>query len=994
MAHQIIRVALADLTGATLATTACKDMWRMGQCVTRVRPHLRTSPPTNYEWWWGCGGQLPLKTNLPVQFPCVSASPSLDETYTCRWREATDDSNDKTASSTDDMFDNTPDPGTAIEGFDRVINAGYACGWVNGQATAPNEFYVSTYYHAAIHESFKRDTSRSRVYWWAFEGTDWYLHSFDYSTGAMATSQRVRFGTSDGTSEAFFANCVVAFDVYGSGVTHHLWISSEVHEATGGRNSTEAHLWYCATFGIGNIAGGDLSAIHTSGFAAQQITFSDSRRYQPVFTAIRNLGAGPACFGTVCNRAIARGLCYGFWYYVSGSQSGIFADQYGAVTMNRSAMPYELIQAYSTGTWLALDQATGQVLILRPASWYASTGAPTFASYGDTCDDENTWACCNLTYGNSPTGESFVYGVNASGPPADTQTQVKTLGDWNNRKPQLGLNTPAGRITLWQWALSVTDLVRLADFGDASCWDALEMCRTFAGNYAMGFERDVDANNKPVLFFRERPTTTPTLTIVEKNEDPTPIGGSVIPCERLETYLDTSNIVNQITVPVYRGQVAAPECTVIMVGESDSRTACNVVADQSSHASQTIVLRCLQTGVAQSAAYDGTTAPLLFVWSVVKADLSTGLSAAAATTDTSIYVRGLYYDQAGNVRLGDSQIRVGDYVRVGNGNTREIASGGIEPAYGRIRLSGTVGGTAMHKIGTSVAITPQIGSRFANSADGICSVAAAFTVPTDTTIVPLTVDDSSQLAPGMVLSRDTAFVEVVSVVDSVTVRVQGMRLGTGQGQVSTWAVGYPLAGAIWVKVPGRAYAVGGTGVSFAVLPRTTETHKLGQWKAGDIIRIVCAGLSAKKDDATVLASSAPDSIEKWGVKEWRARVECRLMTPLRARLLLDGAPELARPAYVTTATNCPLLPGLEIGQVYYCKSAHLWPSDDTYLGISSYRVAHVVTGIAHELNHSRPASTVTLRSYIIGGAGQDSPDMSLGDGYAKELPGDRQEEET
>jgi hypothetical protein len=989
-------------TGTTLGTwtamshASCKPVWRMGQV-----PVYATS--SGLVWYFGrYTDHSATKYDFPVFFPSTPWAAGFEEWgYSPTWRCQQDESEDYYPSKRDKYTSLFAITDTHRALLTDTFQAGYCGGKTTNQGTNGDELPVGSYVHGSIHESFKYAASRNKIYWFYFDGSanNWYLASFDLAGETHSTQQVLFGGAYDGNRLCFFENNVTAFEVYSSGTTHRLWVGAVKIEVstgvTGSHNPEALRLYYKDAFPTPTTTVQTFTSLH-SNFTSAQRTRSEANYYCPFLCSIRSSNSGAAVSGCVANYMAAAAVSYGLWYYVTSTYNGIFAPSAVNVQFPRSTLPFEIVTNERSGSLYALDQASGQMWLMQPAVMWQPVGAPSFISYGDTIDDENTWASSNIIWSS---GYSRLYGVSASESPADTRVPVRSVNMWAGGAPGLGLASPTGRVSLWQWSYEVSDVVRVADFGDENAWNALEMCRLWAGDYIMGFSRDVGTDTatsrKPAVYFKQRSTATPTITIIEENEGVNPGNGTIITCERLETYLDTANIANQITIPVYKGQHAAPECAVTLSGYAEDRQTGNVSASQTSNAAQTVVLQCVTNGVPQSGTYDGSTTPMLFSWSLTRADVVTGLAAAAAPTDTTIRPRGLYSDRGGLPRIGDVQIREGDFCKVGNGNLCTITTGGINPAAGTIQVNPAIGGNATHKVGATVTITPKTAVRFSNSSAGICTVTADFTVPTTTAISSLAVDDTSNIAAGMVLYRDTGLIEVVSVASANELRVRGDVIGSGVGQVSTWPTGTILSGYLWFKIPGRAYQVGGTGIAVAISPRSGENYRQGEWRSGDTIRIVSKGLTAAVDPTTVVSSSDPASVERWGAKSWRPRVECRLMTSLRARILLEDAPQMATPAWVTTATNCPLLSGVDVGDVFYCQSSHLWGATDALLGIvAGNKVAHEVTGITRTLAYGAPRMTLNLRSYIVGGSEGDARDYGVGGGgYPKTVHTDKTTEE-
>lgn len=960
LGHVVARMALS-LSGNP-SWTSLAPVWRMGVCATRAKS-LAT------KWWYGrFTGYSENKYNVPVPFPGNISGPGFQQSsYAPGWASSLDESEESVPLWTDDITEEIAVDPTNNAGFDFVHNSGYAAGRTQTSGVPGGEWPIISYLHGALHESWRYMGERAKVYWMAHDGSNWRLYSYVLTTQSQAY-QVVDFSDHSGEPDSFWANCVTAFDVYGATGVGRLWIATmPVDVVSTDHNPTGARLWYHSTFpNSGTLS--SFTALHSN---MADITWNAGRKWMPVIASIRVTNSGAVISGVGCNIAAAGGHCYGFWYYASSAMNGIFSAN--GKSMHMSTMPYELSSSSSAASsiYYALDQATGVVWDVRPAAMHINQTVPVPIANGDAVDAENTWASCNIVCSSD---DPMLLGVSSGGPPADCMEQIKSDAAWGSDRPDLRGATPQGRVSLWQYSYSISDVVGLADFGDAKAWDALEMCRQWAGDYIMGFDVDATTDDKPrpQLYFKARSTATPSVKIIEAGLGVNPNDGTVITCERMDSKLDDSLVVNQITVPTYVGEVSTPEASVILCGGTERKSTGDVSATQSTPSAQRLVLRCLRDGAPKTADYDGPAHPLLFSWSRTLDSLSTALREAAESSATEIYVRGLYEDAGGVTRLGSAEVRIGDYCQVAGGALRPIAS--IDVDTGRITLDGSVGTGITAQIGTTVTISPRNAGRFSDSAAGVCELRSALNVPSAGEVESVTVDSSENLAPGMILFRDTAYVRIVTI-SGTLVAVEGGILSTGTGRSATWPTGAIISGAVYAEHSGRSYAIGGTGVSISIVPpslnekalkKAGETRSDYEWRVGDVIAIRCAGLAAKRDDNTVLHAEDAESVKTYGPKEWKSPVENRLMTPVRARMLIEDLPELAKAPYITTANGCPFMPGIAIGDVFYCQHSHLWPVENEDLGIDSNNcVAHSVTGISHNLAGRR--TTLTLRSYIVGG---------------------------
>jgi hypothetical protein len=325
-------------------------------------------------------------------------------------------------------------------------------------------------------------------------------------------------------------------------------------------------------------------------------------------------------------------------------------------------------------------------------------------------------------------------------------------------------------------------------------------------------------------------------------------------------------------------------------------------------------------------------------------------------------VRGLYEGADDAVMLGDAEIRAGDTVFVGDSDIVTVAS--IDVGNGILMLEAAIGGTATHGLGSTVTITPKSGHRYADSLDGVCEVAEIFTLLG--TYGTLTVTSTAQLTPGMVLFRDSAYIQIAEVLTDTTAYVRKSVLSTGRGHPTTqWEVGTILRGAIWFERAGRSYAISDTGLSVAISARAANTYYSGAFREGDRIVITCAGLVSRKMEHAILRATNTASIDRYGTCDWKPRVANRLLTHQRARLLLSSQmTHLAWPPHATKARGLPLLTSLDIGDLINVKHSYLFPDD------TSNTVKHGITGIIWDLG--RGTMDLDMRSVESAGrAGED-----------------------
>ena len=817
-------------------------------------------------------------------------------------------------------------------------------------------------------ESFKHSEDYERVYWleW-YQPTSttgwWRLMSIDAtsSSGSLRT-QIVYFGnTQEGQVHTLFEAQPSAFDLRvdagGTGVVYIAYMDLE-----GPRSGLVPSMQ--TTIVSFTHSTGNLTSPTAKTFANDVMTTNAARKYCPYVVTLRLHHSQNKMWGTACNLFAAGGHCYGLWWHSSSLANAVFINDNPHAS--GSALPVSTAPFVhhcgartvgTTGYHFLQDQATGTVWEL---AWDGTDNfrVNQIISEGGPADGENCWSSTNLFWDGS-----VLYGVSASGPPADVHCKFLRYGGWDPGDPPLAAETPAGRMSLWWWHTSVGDIVRVADFADRSCWDALEMCRGLAGDYTMGFGRD------GAMIFKARPTAGDAVVEVRRRGDQAPVtDGTVVMAEQIKSHVDYDAVANNITLPVWEGERAEPKTTLILTPDSTA-DGISVTAHQTGTAACRIVLRCIRAGSAQEDdAAEGR--PLIFSWSRVYADITGTLTVAAMPGAMRLHVAGIWIDGEGNYRLGDAKLRVGDTVRVGDSDVVSVAEYTTSPSS--ILLDGgSIGGSGTHAIGSAVTITPKSGSRFADSLDGVCTVATGFV--TSSGYATLTVDSTAALSPGMVLFRDTAYVQVAEILSDTEVYVRKQVLGTGKGHPEggmSWAVDTVLRGAIWFERANHAYAISNTGLSVGISGRAVETYHGPRFREGDRIVVTGSGLQAKKIEHAVFRAVNAASQNKYGKKEYKPRIENRLMTQTRARILLSQLNHLAYPPLMTTCSGLPLLTSINIGDLVDVRDSYLFPDADAAGGYpGDYTVRHSVIGIAWDLN--RGTTTLTLRSvYTAGRAGE------------------------
>lgn len=927
-------------------------LWQIG--TLGYEPQMYGSPGALY---WGDWYVTPPTENynIPVFFRSYMSAPARavsDSLYICSQNNA--DTGRGEPSPLDDVLDETP---SGFSTLPEDLLPGYYAGKLYNE-DLPN--IARAQLHCDIHESFKHSSDNNKVYYLSWHQTGilsgyWRLCAFNLETGAF-TYQRIRFGGSyEGQIWELWDNQPTAFeiDVNASGAGH-AWIAyTDLHGPwNGSKPSMDPTI-----VKMDVPASGDVTVDSYHSFVNNQLTVNEGRRWCPVICSMRLHNNGTDLCGMVVNVFAASGHAFGFWWHASNSINAVFinGDYADRANMPVSTLPFAISREQEVegldSVWFAQDQATGTLWRFRwNGGSYFNFDAP--LSQGEPVDGENTWASSNLFWDGT-----ILYGVSASGTPADARIEFKRPGGWDPHCPPLAAKTPGGRMSFWYRTEELSDIIRVADFGDASSWDALEMCRMIAGDYVMGI------TTAGTLRFKERQTTGDALvTLVEKGDNFAATDGTTIAAASIESHLDHKAVANNITIPAWVGERAEPEIELVLGPDSDA-AAIGVSVQQTGTGAQRVSLRCIRAGYPQTDD-DAEGRPLLFAWTRVHADLTTLLVSAATTSATQLQVRGFYEGADDAVMLGDSEIRAGDTVFVGDSDIVTIAS--IDVGNGQLVLEDAIGGTATHWLGSTVTITPKSGHRYADSLDGVCEVAENF-IPAGT-YGTLTVTSTKQLRPGMVLFRDTSYIQISEILTATTAYVRKTVLSTNTGHpVGGWTAGTILRGAVWFERAGRSYAISDTGLSVAISERAADTYYSGAFREGDRIVITCAGLVSRKMEHAILRATNSASIDKYKKCDWKPRVANRLLTHQRARLLLSSQMvHLAWPPHATKARGLPLLTSLDIGDLIDVKHSYLFPDDD------NNTVTHGITGITWDLGRG----TMDLDMRSVASAGREGEDVA------------------
>lgn len=960
--RQQMQIALYDISANTWTTIYTPRLITILGCgVQKASRWYHSAGVAGYTQYWGhiSGGIYGERPNLGCYFKQEVSAPDKWESSYPLYIGGTTNS-ETSGEEPFQMSDMTTFfPGieayTSLNAEDFIPDAGCYHAHKAHSSDEQYKWPARPWYHGSTHESFKYNAERGAVYWIDHANNQWHLCKFLVSDGSWS---RVNIGLPNlswgasytltaGASRWWEAYWITAFDVYDEGTTAFAYFATVTgphsldSSGDGERPPPESHL-YKFTWGSGN-----LTSPTDLAFAGTRLTCDWATRYFPALISIRaNPGGGTKLFGQVLNLWTPAGQSYGFWFWVeTPSQfNGVFRGSDTGAHYPISTVPFELCDTFVSAfnyTTYAVDQATGA---LWSFSMYSGSPTQCIPASLSPVDGESTWASCNPVLVGSD-----VYGVSASAPPACTRTGLKydNYWGWRGEDPQLGTNTPPGRITVWQYKKELTNVVPCADFGGANVWDALEMLREISGDFVVGFSRSGE------FYFKSRGGSGSfNLSRRDERVKTVSISSPRITCERISSYLDFGSIVNSVQVAAYEPGIKQPTASIVRVPDSDVADM-SIIVNQVSKEAQRIVLTCISGSVARDP--DSATEedrPLLFSFGAILDDVSCQLSHHAQIGDQEIFIYGLYTDETGAYKLGNKEIRVGDTIQVGDGNLTTIASMELGTGDGneRITLDDTVGGSGTHSQGTQVVITPQDRYRYADSADGLCAVDGAKTL-TGGTALTVTFSSTENLRPGMVIWGDwvpIVYMHVLDVVNGTDAIVKPGVLGTlGSGETASLVNTSLIRGAIWVDRQGKSYGIGATGVSFGLLQKSRETSRAGGFHVGDQIRITCFGLTVEEMEHSVFRATAGESVTLYGAKAWKPRIKNRLITPARARWMLETLDHLKDPAHVTTADGADLIFGVDVGTQIRV--------DDSYL--FTEQVTHKIIGIDFDLR----AGAMSLR---------------------------------
>ena len=883
--------------------------------------------------------------NPGVFFPSVASSPGVDDGGSYDWKVYAKESSTTSEHEPTRLMHATDPPEVPWQDSNLAAwDEDFAPGFYTFHRSYVSGYTYPVYFktHDHIQSAFKYCSRRNDILWLNFDFSSgrWRVAYFDCGTGRTGlmtiTHPAEPTGTTDEDKDKrFYRYMPTAFHIT-DGAVQRIYLSTiSLYDANAAHPYPQGE--YIQAYLKSGILDTTISMTTTLVWTpTTTIETNKGQRYCPLIISIDilELGATVLLYGQVLNWWAANGTCYGLWYWRSPFDCAVFASGNGYTPTTSAPM---VISTGNSGACIyALDQGSGTLWYGRPNG----TMAP--ITDGMPVDGENTWAATQLYIDTGSTYGDTLYVVSASTSPADCHIRLRYATDWSSGNPNLGSYSPSGRTTLWTYGHRVAAVIPVADFGDVSCWDALEQIRVFCGDYIMGINSDGD------FYFKRRPSSATALTI-KSTDGFVGRDGTEIPALKLATKLDVEHIANSFAVPLYLGERSAVAVDMILTSDSKADGIMPVAA-QLTNESQRVVLYCINAGSLDTDVGD---APLLFAWRKVLADISGILSSAATKAATTLYMYGIFEGLGGTYQLGDATLSVGDTVQIGDSNFIEISA----IAEGMLTLADEIGGSGDHPKGSQVRIRPKDSSRYSDSADGVCKVTQAFTIGTSGEISVLTVDDTERLSHGMYLSSGSGGVQVLEVLSDTTARVKAQPNGVGGGNSNgTWAIDTVLSGYIWIRSGSATYTVSNTGVNLTFAAPDDNIYRNARFEVGDRIVITCGGLTNKKLDHAIYRASNSTSIERYGTKEYKMKVENRLMTGTRAKILFAYESDLASPSWVSTATVPLLVSQSDIGpgaRVAVC-SPYLWPyePDNT--------VAHNVMGWTANLNIG--TLTLSLRS--------------------------------
>lgn len=920
--HKLCVYSIDKTTLAASLEVTESDVWScnsLGLKPYKPEPMVTTWGRAN----WGLG-YTSGTYNLPVFFPSLVAGPSASEDCGSRINMycETNDAGAEPYRVADVMINQNPGALDDTEWLES-LTAGY---YLAKRIYCSTYEAARTYTHASWHEAFKYDPERKRIYWVWWNGVSrWQLQSFNLTDATVGTPQTLTFDT---TSDNFFKRQITAFDVSatGSNAGNVFAATVDLSDPRPGETEPQGSLFKFSPF----LGSGSIGGCQAVNFTSGDLAFANTQdeRYAPVLISIRSRPGSSYVWGQVVNWFSANSLCYGLWYWHSPWTTGnhVYRGRTEA-NLPMSSAPFEISQRIGGAfDCYVMDQATGTLWHGHPNK--SSKFLPKSAS--EPVDGQSTWASSNLYVDDFGTFSGRLYCVTASAPPADVRVKLYANYGSGTLDPELGLNAPGGRLSLWEYSANLPAVIRVADLEGAKAWKALGWCREYAGDYVIGF------NGAGNFFFKPRATGTPTLTIKKRGEQFVNTDGTEVGAEEIESSLDHKAVVNSITIPTWAGELKGAEAVYVLTPESKADSL-DITVSQMNNKAQRVVLRCINSASLEAS---GEENPLLFSWRRTYADLTTSLKVAAASTATEIYIHGLRTDANSNYILGDAEIKTDDTLQVGDGAWTTITA--VDVANDKVTIDDAIGGTATHRIGSTIIIRPRAASSYSDSTDGVCTVGANFSL-TSADAAILTVDTTELLRPGMVLYYDTALVHVLDVIDSTTVYVKPRVLGSGSGQNTNrrFETGNILRGAIWFSEKNRAYPISNLGISVTLHAPTVEVYREARFEVNDRIVITCYGLKLKKIEHAIYRATNDLSIERYDKQDMKGGKDNRLIDPARARILLKEKLDLAWPAWRTKVKGLPLLTTathIGPGSLFWVESKHIWPYED------NNRVAHHVIG--------------------------------------------------
>lgn len=889
----------------------------------------------------------------------------------------------------------------AFEVFNRTLSPGcYGATKYTGPDGGPYYYYPArTWLHADHSANFQFNASRGSVYYIHYVHTSnyWRVERLNCADGTR-TTHKLTFGTLSWSSYSLAEGnaaywCAFVPTAFGFTSSSALYVAT----VTGANSYDTAANFrpppYTRIFNF---------SVPTSGAATLTYTYSTSQsgvvgagdwassRLYALISLRYFATASTAVVGQLVNLWKPSVMSYGFWELAS-TYDHVYTGHISSHPM--SSAPFIISSGHTAdGKLYAIDQATGQLWeIADTASGHSSRPLTAYP-----VDGVSTWASC------PPIAISdTIYGVACGAPPASVRCGVRYNNQWaaDNSSPQLGYYTPGGRITLWQYGNALSNVVKVADFGDSTVWDALEMLREISGDFVMGF------NASGEFYFRPRSTedykqgkTSSDYNLCRRGARFAPPGLSTvwIPADTLESVYDYSKLVNSVNVPVFEEELKPPQYDMILRPESHA-DAIGMTVQQTNTKAQRVVLRCISSGIVPASADTTNTGEaLLFGFQRVEADIQGSLSAARQPTDSAFSLGGLYPSPSGETMLGGVAIHAGDTARVGDGNLVTITS--VSTSF--IFTSAPIGGSDTHPAGTPVVITPADKYRTSSSRNGLC-------VGTDDPngvqvnlssavngIVKIYVDSSARVKQGMALCypdkqlylqvlavhEDIVVDDAREIIGALTVKV-GV-LGSNSASYTGSLTDVTLMGLIWVDKPNKTYAISDYGVSVAFHESSSSSPLNRAFCVGDVIRITCYGLGVNEIENSMSRSINTASVMAHGKKEWRPPRVNRLIDSARARWMLSILDHLTTVRWETTASGCPLLVGPGSGDGVNVYDDYYWPDATSNLQ------THTITG--YTLNLRDMTSKISMMSTAAAPVGK----QPISDTDTGKVRGDRRGERT